>query len=257
VKKIADILHEFDMIKENNGIQRDQLHQFVEMYAFDERAGIQRLVNRAKKIEEDYVNELSRVNTMLSFEKMYDVEARIGGVDEAGRGPLAGPVVAACVILDLEDPILYVDDSKKLTAQKREVLYDEITQRAIAYGIGIVHRDDIDSMNILNATYKAMYIAVNSMKVYPTQLLNDAVIIPNITIPQEKIIHGDAKSLSIAAASIIAKVTRDRIMVAYDELYPEYGFKDHKGYGSATHIDAIKKYGPCELHRQTFIKNFV
>ncbi|MBN2220583.1 MAG: ribonuclease HII, partial [Vallitaleaceae bacterium] len=181
----------------------------------------------------------------------------IAGIDEAGRGPLAGPVVAAAVILKREDPIDYVDDSKKISSKLRERLYEEIIQRSFSYGVGVIGEKRIDEINILQATYEAMKEAVRQLKVTPDLLLNDAVVIPGLMMDQVKIIKGDSKSLSIAAASILAKVTRDRIMEAYDELYPMYGFASNKGYGSNEHIEAIKKYGPCPIHRNSFIKNFL
>ena len=183
----------------------------------------------------------------------------IAGIDEAGRGPLAGPVVAASVILPKDCEILYLNDSKQLSAKRRDELFDEIKQKAIAYGIGIVSQGRIDDINILQATYEAMREAIGRMseKQNPDLLLVDAVHIPDVGIKQVGIVKGDAKSVSIAAASILAKVTRDRFMVEMDKLYPEYGFASHKGYGSKSHIEAIKKYGASPIHRQTFIKNFV
>jgi ribonuclease HII len=237
--------------------QEVSLGLFVEKYKSDSRKGTVQLVNKVIKTIEAYKNELDRVAAMLIYENKYQNIDWIGGIDEAGRGPLAGPVVAACVILNKEDPILYVNDSKKLSHEKREMLYNEIIERSVTYGIGLVSHSDIDEMNILQATYKAMRLAIDQCKVTPQQLLNDAVIIPGVIIPQEKIIKGDAKSLSIAAASILAKVTRDRIMLAYDDLYPEYDFKSNKGYGSTKHIAAIQKYGATDIHRQSFIKNFI
>jgi ribonuclease HII len=257
LKKIVDIKSELDMLLSHKPLDYSQLNAFIQNYGADERTGVQQQLSKLRKAEERQKTELLRIQTMLHYENGYSETELVGGVDEAGRGPLAGPVVAACVILERNDPILYVDDSKKLTAALREELYEQIIQRAIAFGIGVVHEMDIDEMNILNATYKAMRIAISSMTIKPTQLLNDAVIIPEVAIPQVKLIHGDAKSLSIAAASILAKVSRDRIMTAYDELYPEYGFIRHKGYGSAEHIKAIQHYGPCAIHRHTFIKNFI
>ena len=181
----------------------------------------------------------------------------ICGVDEAGRGPLAGPVCAAAVILppDLEIPGL--NDSKKLSDAKRRALFDVITEQAVAYGICMVDEKRIDEINILQATYEAMRQAVSRLSVQPQLLLNDAVTIPEIQIPQVPIIKGDAKSVSIAAASIVAKVTRDRMMEEYDKVLPEYGFASNKGYGSAAHIEALKKYGPSPIHRKTFITHFV
>ena len=194
---------------------------------------------------------------MMAFERKYADAGYICGIDEAGRGPLAGPVVAAAVILSPNDPIPFVNDSKKLSAKKREELYDVIMDRAVSVGIGQEEPDVIDRINILQADYLAMKTAVGKLSVQPQMCLNDAVNIPGLSIRQVSIIHGDAKSLSIAAASIIAKVTRDRIMEQYDLLYPEYGFAKHKGYGTAQHIQAIRTYGPCPIHRMSFIHSFL
>ena len=174
-----------------------------------------------------------------------------------GRGPLAGPVVAACVILDKNKQILYLNDSKKLSEKKREALYKEICESAVAYGIGIVSPARIDEINILNATYEAMRAAISNLKLKPDILLNDAVHIPKVDIKQVSIIKGDAKSVSIAAASIVAKVSRDRLMVEYDSLYPEYKFAKNKGYGTKEHIAAIKEHGLCPIHRRSFVGNIV
>lgn len=230
---------------------------FIEEYSPDTRSGVQRLVESAKKKIVLFEKEKERVKEMLSYERNYGTYRYIAGVDEAGRGPLAGPVVAATVILKPDDPIYYVNDSKKLSASMRKQLYEEIVERAAFYGIGMIGEQRIDEINILQATYEAMREAISQLKVVPNLLLNDAVIIPKLDVEQVKIIKGDSKSLSIAAASILAKVTRDRIMEAYDELYPMYGFASHKGYGSEEHIRAIRKYGPCPIHRNSFIKNFL
>ena len=179
------------------------------------------------------------------------------GIDEAGRGPLAGPVVAAAVILPKGMVIPYVNDSKKLTERRRELLYPEIMEKALAVGVGIVSPERIDEINILQATYEAMRQALSQLPVRPDVLLNDAVRIPGVDIPQVPIVKGDAKSISIACASVIAKVTRDRMMVEYDQLYPEYGFAGHKGYGSAAHMEALRQIGPCPIHRRTFIKGIL
>ena len=182
----------------------------------------------------------------------------IAGIDEAGRGPLAGPVVVGVVIMPKDSMIEGVNDSKKVSEKKREKLYDEITNEAIAWGVGIVDQNRIDEINILNATKEAVTMAISSLKVKPDLILVDALTnIDTLGIPYKSIIKGDAKEYSIAAASIIAKVTRDRIMRQWDEVFPEYGFKGHKGYGTKKHIEAIKEYGPCLLHRKTFIKNFI
>lgn len=210
-----------------------------------------------RKREAKLQKELERLEGMKEYERQYSHCRYICGVDEVGRGPLAGPVVAAAVILPENCQLLYLNDSKKVTEKRREVLYDQIYEQAIAVGIGMMDESVIDEINILQATYKAMQMAIGNLSVRPDILLNDAVIIPEVEIPQVPIIKGDAKSVSIAAASIIAKVTRDRMMVQYDERYPGYSFASNKGYGSAAHIAAIKEIGPCDIHRRTFIKNIV
>ncbi len=208
---------------------------------------------RAAKLEA----ERARLETMKEYERRYCAYTYICGVDEAGRGPFAGPVVAGAVILDPEKEILYLNDSKKLSEKKREELYDEIMEKAISVGVGMVDNKVIDEINILQATYLAMQKAIAALDPQPDLILADAVTIPGITIPQEGIIKGDAKSVSIAAGSIIAKVTRDRLCMEYDRLYPEYGFASHKGYGTAAHIEAIRKYGPLDIHRRSFIHKYI
>ena len=200
--------------------------------------------------------EIKRTELMKEFDREYKIYGTICGIDEAGRGPLCGPVAAAVILPD-EYNILYINDSKKLSETKREEVYKEIDKYAVAYGVGIVSPERIDEINILQATYEAMRTAIHKLSVTPDILLNDAVTIPMVDIKQVPIIKGDAKSQSIAAASIVAKVTRDHLMEEYDKLYPEYGFAKHKGYGTAAHIKAIKEYGPCPIHRRTFIKNFI
>ena len=202
-------------------------------------------------------NERARTEIMKEYEHKYEHLGYLCGIDEVGRGPLAGPVVACAVILPKDCDILWLNDSKKLTAKKREELYDVILEGAVAVGIGMASPERIDEINILQATYEAMRQAVSKLSVQPQLLLNDAVTIPEIQIPQVPIIKGDAKSVSIAAASIVAKVTRDRMMEEYDKVLPEYGFTSNKGYGSAAHIEALKKYGPSPIHRKTFITHFV
>ncbi len=201
--------------------------------------------------------EKQRIEEMCAYEKEYSDYEFICGIDEAGRGPFAGPVVAGAVILPKDSRILYVNDSKKLSEKKREELYDIIMKEAVSVGVGIAAPERIDEINILNATYEAMQQAINNLTVTPGILLNDAVNIPGIDIKQIPIIKGDAKSLSIASASIIAKVTRDRIMYGYDKLYPEYGFAKHKGYGTKQHREALAEYGPCPIHRKTYIKKYI
>lgn len=212
---------------------------------------------RRKKQQEKLEKELARIEEMSRYEKQYSGCSYICGIDEVGRGPLAGPVVAGAVILPKENPILYLNDSKKLSEKKREALYDEIMEHAVAVGIGMVSPARIDEINILQATYEAMRIAILNLKVTPDLLLNDAVTIPEIDIPQVPIIKGDAKSISIAAASIIAKVTRDRLMKEYDKVIPGYDFASNKGYGTKAHIAGLKELGPSPIHRMTFIKNFI
>lgn len=248
---ISEIKTEFGCLKDN------EYDCFIEKYSDDNRSGVVALVRKASVKAEKYKAELERTEHMLSFEREYSTYTAICGIDEAGRGPLAGPVVAGAVILPSDDRILYLNDSKQLSASKREELYDVIFSRAVSASVGIVDEARIDEINILQATYEAMRIAVMNLSQRPDILLNDAVTIPGIDIKQVPIIKGDAKSCSIAAASIIAKVTRDRIMTEMDKLYPEYGFAQNKGYGSARHIEAIRKYGPCKIHRRTFIGNFI
>ncbi len=208
-----------------------------------------------EKRMEAYEKELQRTQEMKRYELEYAAYAHICGIDEVGRGPLAGPVVAGAVILPKDCSLLYLNDSKKLSEKKREELYEKIMETAVSVGIGYNTPARIDEINILQATYEAMREAVGNLSVKPDLLLNDAVTIPEIEIRQVPIIKGDAKSISIAAASIVAKVTRDRLMVKYGEVYPEYGFASHKGYGTALHREAIKKYGPTPIHRKSFIKN--
>lgn len=234
----------------------EKLPAFIEKYSNDPRSGVANLVKKAQKKLDDLENEKARINELWMYERKYSEFSFICGIDEAGRGPLAGPVVAGAVILPKDCDILYINDSKKLSEKKREELFDIIYDKALAVGVGIVDEKDIDELNILQATYKAMRIAIGQLNPKPDLLLNDAVKIPEVDIRQVPIIKGDAKSISIGAASIIAKVTRDRIMAEYDKQYPEYGFAGHKGYGAAAHIAAIEKIGPCPIHRRSFIKNF-
>lgn len=200
--------------------------------------------------------ELARLDAMKEYERQYASYGLICGVDEAGRGPLAGPVVAAAVILPEDETFIYLNDSKKVTEKRREVLFDEIREKAISYGIGVVSHDIIDEINILQATYLAMKEAVEKLDVRPAVCLADAVTIPGLdeAILQVPIVKGDAKSVSIAAASILAKVTRDRMMTELGKKYPEYGFERHKGYGTKAHIEALRELGPVPEHRKTFIK---
>ena len=204
--------------------------------------------------------EIERLNNLKEFEnKLYQSGTKlIAGIDEAGRGPLAGPVVVGLVIMKPDSFIEGINDSKKVSEKKREILYEKIIEEAVDWSVGIVDQKEIDEINILKATKKAIKNAIMDLKVKPERIVVDALEhIDTCGIPYTSIIKGDAKIYSISAASIIAKVTRDRIMKEYDEVYPEYGFSGHKGYGTTKHIQAIKEFGPCALHRQSFIKNFI
>ena len=201
--------------------------------------------------------ELLRLEAMKEFERQYEECAFVCGVDEAGRGPLAGPVVAGAAILPKDQVILYLNDSKKLSEKRREELFLEVKEKAVAWSVGIVSPARIDEINILQATYEAMREAIKGLNIVPDVLLNDAVTIPGLEITQIPIIKGDAKSVSIAAASVLAKVTRDHMMVEYDTLYPEYGFAKHKGYGTAAHTAVIRELGPTPIHRMSFLKNIL
>lgn len=250
-KKIGQIKEELKETKDS------ALMDFIAQYAADERPGVVKIVEQAKKRYTKLEAEIARIENLKKYEKEYEACGYICGIDEVGRGPLAGPVVAGAVILPKDCDILYINDSKKLTAAKREELYDIIMEKAVAVGIGMASPQRIDEINILQATYEAMREAISKLSVRPDILLNDAVTIPGVSIRQVPIIKGDAKSISIGAASIVAKVTRDRLMVEYDSILPGYGFASNKGYGSAEHIAALREIGPSPIHRASFIKNFV
>lgn len=234
-----------------------ELPEVIKRFETDERAGVQSEIKKAEVRLRKYEQEVARTYAISEYERKYADYAYICGIDEVGRGPLAGPVVAGAVILPKDCDILYINDSKQLSEKKREELYDIIMEKAVAAAVGFAGVERIDEINILQATYEAMRDAISKLPVSPDILLNDAVTIPQVTIPQVPIIKGDAKSISIGAASIIAKVTRDRLMAEYDKVFPEYGFASNKGYGSAAHIEAIKRIGPCSIHRKTFIGNFI
>ena len=231
--------------------------RLFEEYAGDDREGVKKILESAHRKKKAYDDEKIRMYKMFEYERKYSDKGYVCGIDEVGRGPLAGPVVAAAVILPKECDILYLNDSKQISAQKRELLYDEIMEKAVAVGVGMANQDVIDDINILNADYEAMKQAISKLSVRPQLLLNDAVNIPGVDIPQVGIIKGDTLSASIAAASIIAKVTRDRLMVEYDSIYPGYGFARNMGYGTAEHIKALETIGPCAIHRRSFITKFV
>lgn len=237
--------------------ETEMLPELISVYGTDARSGVQAAVESARKRLRLLEKEKERTEKMKEYEYRYAAAGFLCGIDEVGRGPLAGPVVAGAVILPKDCDILYLNDSKQLTEKKREELYDVIMEKAVAAGLGFVSPERIDEINILQATYEAMREAIGRLSVKPDLVLNDAVTIPQVEIRQVPIIKGDAKSVSIAAASIIAKVTRDRLMVEYDSIFPEYGFASNKGYGAAAHIEALKKYGPCPIHRRSFIGHFV
>ena len=234
----------------------EELERLCDLYGSDPRAGVGSLVEKARRRILALREEMARLDSMKEYERRYEHVGLICGIDEVGRGPLAGPVVAGAVILPADCTILYLDDSKKLTAKKREELDLRIREEALAVALGEVSPARIDEINILQATYEAMRQAISRLDPVPSLLLNDAVKIPQVDIPQVPLIKGDSRSVSIAAASIIAKVARDRMMEEYDLLYPGYGFASNKGYGSAAHIRALKELGPCPIHRRTFISHF-
>ncbi len=251
-KKIKEIAEQLEAVDD------EMLSSFVEQYIKDGRPGVAKLVSQATKRMERLRLERIRLEKMRFFEHKYeDKYPMICGIDEVGRGPLAGPVCAAAVILPKDCEILFLNDSKKVPESRREAIYEEIMEKAIAVGIGLVEHDVIDDVNILQATYIAMRDAISQLKVAPDILLNDAVTIPEVDIKQVGIIKGDSKSVSIAAASIVAKVTRDRLMAEYDKVFPGYGFAGNKGYGTKEHIAAIKELGPTPIHRRSFIGNFI
>ena len=244
IKKISQTFQAADV---------DLLPDLIKEYRDDERSGVVRLLTQAKRRVATHQAERERTSRMWHFERQYCHLGLVCGVDEVGRGPLAGPVVAGAVILPPDCPILYLNDSKKLSEKRREELYELIIGTATAYGLGFVAPERIDEINILQATYEAMREAIAALTPAPQVLLNDAVTIPGISIKQVPIIGGDGKSASIAAASIIAKVTRDRMMADYDRVFPGYGFAAHKGYGSTAHYAALQRLGPTPIHRRSFL----
>ncbi|MGL4912976.1 MAG: ribonuclease HII [Romboutsia sp.] len=248
VKEIKEIVDNLDT---------DKYLEYIDILRSDERKSVQNLaVKMAKKLDAIRIeNERLETINMFENEGYHNGYMYIGGIDEAGRGPLAGPVVAAVVVFRPNVKIEGINDSKKLSEAKRDELFDIIKEQALDYGIGIVNNEEIDEFNILNATYMAMKKAINCLDKTPDYLLVDAATIPGITTPQKPIIKGDSKSISIAAASILAKVTRDSIMYQYEEMYPGYGFKSHKGYGTKEHYEAIEKLGITRIHRKSFLRN--
>lgn len=249
MKSITAIKEEF------KNLTPEEISAQIVLYRNDERKGVQSFLLSQKKKVEKYYQEVERIENLCRFEKEYSQYEFICGIDEVGRGPLAGPVVAGAVVLPKESRILYINDSKKLSAKKREELFEVIQKEAVSVGIGMASPERIDEINILQATYEAMRQAVANLSVKPNLLLNDAVTIPGMDMKQVPIIKGDAKSISIGAASIMAKVYRDRMMEEYDHIFPGYDFASNKGYGSKEHIEAIHRQGPCPIHRRSFLKN--
>jgi len=240
-----------------SNININDIPKSIDEFKDDKRKGIQNIINHYNKKYNNYIKEIDRINCLWEYENScHENNAElIAGIDEVGRGPLAGPVTAAAVILPKNCQIMYINDSKKLSKKKREILFDNIKEQAISIGIGIVSNYVIDEINILQATFEAMKIAIDNLNVKPQFIIVDGNMkIPNIKIPQKDIVKGDCKTISIAAASIIAKVTRDRIMTSYSYTYPEYHFEKNSGYGSQQHIKSIEKYGTCPIHRKTFNK---
>lgn len=253
---IGEIKKKFKDISEGD---TGRLTDFINIYGSDERQGVALVVRQAKRQLSLIEKERVRSEKMLELERKYiDMGYNyICGVDEVGRGPLAGPVVTCAVILPNDETLLYLNDSKQVPKKKREELYDIIVNKAVAYGIGIVSEQRIDEINILQATFEAMRMAISNLEIKPDILLNDAVKIPQVNIPQVPIIKGDTLSASIAAASIVAKVTRDRMMQEYDKIYPGYDFANNMGYGTAKHIEHLVNEGPCPIHRRSFIGRFI
>lgn len=220
-------------------------------------ASLRRQAEREERARQRLEKEKARTEAMSVYERRFADRGLIAGIDEVGRGPLAGPVCACALILPTDHPVLYLNDSKKLTAKKRDELYDVLKREAVSIGIGYESPEIIDEINILQATYSAMRSALAALSPGPDFLLIDAVSIPGVSVPSRSIVHGDALSVSIAAASIVAKVSRDRLMEEYDRLYPEYGFARNKGYGTAEHMAALRKHGPCPIHRKSFITHLL
>lgn len=237
----------------------EEAGKFIPYLLKDARNSVNKIGKDLEKKLDRHLKEKERIKKLWHYEnELIRIGVRrIAGIDEAGRGPLAGPVVAAAVILPQDLFIEGIDDSKKISEPKREALFDIIQEKALAVGIGIVENEVIDQINILNATKLAMKKAVADLKVQPEYLLIDAVKLADIHIKQYALVKGESKSISIAAASIIAKVTRDRIIRKYDELYPQYGFAKHKGYGTKEHYESIEKYGLTGIHRKSFLKKIV
>lgn len=240
-----------------SSVDLDKIPEAIKIYLEDERISVKKLIEQYQKKYIKYQNELQRIKEISKYEtELYQKgKTFIAGIDEVGRGPLAGPVMTCAVILPKDCNVLGINDSKKLSASQRENICIQLKKIAIDISISKVEADEIDKINILQSVYKSMKQSVNNLNTKPDIVLVDAVSIPDINVEQLSIVKGDAKSISIAAASIIAKVTRDKLMDEYSKKYPEYGFERNKGYGTKEHIDAIKEYGLCPIHRRTFVKN--
>lgn len=251
IKKISQIRQEFIEAKPK------ELSGLIDQYLSDGRSTVGTICRQYSLKLSLYEKEIKRLSAMKQYESAYKDYNYICGIDEVGRGPLAGPVMACAIILPGDCDILYINDSKQLSEKKREELYSELVSKAIAFGIGSISPARIDEINILQATYEAMGQAINNLGIIPDILLNDAVTIPGIDIKQVPIIKGDSKSISIAAASIVAKVTRDHLMMEYDKVYPGYDFANNKGYGSTKHMEALRRLGPSPIHRRSFLKSMV
>jgi ribonuclease HII len=228
--------------------------EVISILGSDPRGGAQKLVRVCQIRLEEWQRERERMGRMYSYERQVWAMGYklVAGLDEVGRGPLAGPVVAAAVILPGEVAIPGLEDVKRLSGKRRQEVYDLIRQTAVAIGIGMVHPEGIDEANVMMATYKAMVKAVGDLAIAPDYLLIDALHLPNVSQPQAPIVGGDGQSISIAAASVVAKVVRDEYMVEMDRLYPQYGFANHKGYGTLEHREALERHGPCPIHRKSF-----
>lgn len=242
-----------------SSIDLDKIPEIIKTYENDDRIGVKNLLKQYQRKYIKYQNELQRIKSISKYEMEFYQKYKkyIAGIDEVGRGPLAGPVMTCAVILPKDCVILGINDSKKLSAKQRQNLCEQLKKVAIDISISLIEADEIDRINVLRATQKSMAQSINTLTINPDIILTDAIHIPNINIEQLSIIKGDNKSISIAAASIIAKVTRDKLMVEYSKKYPQYGFERNKGYGTKEHIQAIKKYGLCPIHRKTFVKHFV
>lgn len=238
-----------------DNLEIDELSGVLDDAHRDARSSVQKLVVKYRKRIQKHFDEIERIRCLSKYENtLYQRGiSYIAGVDEAGRGPLAGPVFAAAVVLPPHTFIEGINDSKKLSEKKREELYDIIIEKAVSYGIASVSEREIDSMNIRNAAHKAMIEAVRALKVQPNHVLVDGDAVKGLTMPYTAIVNGDGLSISIAAASILAKVARDRVVKKLDEVYPQYGFGKHKGYGTQAHVEAIRTYGICPVHRRSFM----